>query len=128
MDYIEEVPKYKKKSKAKSPKKADHKHIFEPCILEYNFPYGKLEEGKGFQPISQTRIDGYCPICGKVGPIDMERWWKTDKPLNSRNFGFQTEPTEEALRELNPETRTLPTFDVGDDWIFPKYVDIGETR
>ena len=122
MEYIEEIPKYKKKSKAKTPKKADHRHIFEPCVIEYICPYAEFTKEQGFKPGYKAKIDGYCPICGKIGTPDMEPWlvksdrWYPDYGMN--------EPSESALRELNPKTRTLPTFDIGDDWIFAKFVNL----
>ena len=29
-----DIPKYRKKSQAKPPAKSDHKHVYEPCLIE----------------------------------------------------------------------------------------------
>ena len=126
MEYIEETPRYKKKSQAKPPKKSKHKHVYEPCVLEYIYPYAECVSGQGFKSGRGERIDGYCPICGKIGPTDMTRWYKIDCDLSSKRWGHKTELSDEAIKELNPDTRTLPTFDVGDDWLFPKFVTLPE--
>ena len=111
-------------SKAKPPKKSKHKHVFEPCVLEFTHPYGKLTKEHGFQPERRASIGGYCPICGKVGPIDVSRWVRQTFHDDLKMLYYMTKWSDEALQELNPETRTLPTFDIGDEWLFPKFVDL----
>lgn len=32
MNFIDDIPKYRKKSQKNPPQKAKHKHIYEPCI------------------------------------------------------------------------------------------------
>lgn len=118
MDHFDDVVRYKKRSKSKPPKKADHKHRYEPCVLEYNFPYGGDLRVRGFEPVRRCRIDGYCPVCGKVGAVSMERWY------DSPGWGYKQTLSDDAKRELDPSTRTLPTFDVGDDWVFPEFVQL----
>ena len=126
MDYYDEVGRYRKKSKRKPPKKFDHKHVFEPCVLEYNNPYGELSRERGFITTREARIDGYCPMCGKIGSIDMTPWEKNRDVHRGHLIVFNREPSDAALRELDPLTRTLPTFDVGDDWCLPKFVKLPE--
>ena len=63
-------------------------------------------------------ISAYCPICGKVGNIDLERWYVHMRDLS----GCWSEPSEEAKRELDPATRTLPTFRVKNPLV--KYVEV----
>ena len=58
MDTLE-VPKYRKKSKHKPPKKLDHKHNKIKCIVLKNFTYGN-------KPHSWYMLGWYCDICGKV--------------------------------------------------------------
>lgn len=48
------IPKYRKKRGRKPPKKADHKHEYEPVIFEYTF------EGVGYCAGSR------CKTCGKL--------------------------------------------------------------
>ena len=55
-----------------------------------------------------------------MGLQERERWY-TSAPLTGFPFsGRQTVCTEECERELNPETRTLPAFEV--DSPFEKFV------
>jgi len=114
----EEIQRHRKKSQTKPPKKSNHKHIYEPCVIEYpddwyNKPHG--QNGK-----RRVNFYGYCPICGKVGPTDQTRWWKDIHIKVGKTLALQEAPTEEGERELNPETRTLPTFFSDDP--FPKFV------
>lgn len=121
MNYIDdETPRHKKKSQVKPPKKATHKHIFEPCIIEYPKDwYKKPHEQNGEMT---AEFSGYCPVCGKVRPTDQSRWWTTSQTYIRHFMCHQNVPTEEGARELNPETRTLRTFYHKDG--FAKFVDI----
>lgn len=116
-----EIMPYKKKATKKPPKKSDHKHIFEPCVLEYNGE--RLDRGRGFVPERKTKMDSYCVVCGKRGVPDYKRWWNEVRG----GCWVRFEESEEQLRELNPETRTLPTFWV-DDYYKAKYVDLPEDK
>ena len=107
-DYINDVPKYKKPSTARTPKKANHKHFSEPCVIEY--PKNWYINGYPKSKETEAEISGYCPICGKMMSIkDLDRWY-VDKPLQGFSHIVKIKKTEECLKELNPETRTLPTF------------------
>lgn len=112
-EFIKDIPRYRKKSKKKPPKKSDHKHVFELCIFEYPRDwYKKSHEQSGDNHVA---IGSYCPLCGKVGNFK----WESE-------FVWFNEPMpEEVEMEINPETRTLPTF-----WCvegpFQKFVDIKE--
>lgn len=114
-DYTDEFVPHKKKSSAKPPKKAKHKHDFQHCIFGY---YGtKLDQEHGFVPEREQCFGGYCTICGKIGKVDLGKWFKSGESYSPlfQNL-FRTEYTDEAKRELNPETRTLPTFWLDDRW------------
>lgn len=118
----DDIPRHKKKSKRKPPKKANHKHEFSPCVLEFEIP--RFDKQHGQVMVKDARIDGYCPICGKIDrPQDWERWWTSEVRYSGFSHAFLVQSSEEAKRELNPATRTLPTFWV-DDWISPKYVSL----
>lgn len=113
---------YKKKAKKNNPKKFDHKHVPEPCVIEYVSP--RLDRGYGFVPTPAATIRNYCPICGKICSPKYDRWWQ-DLPYGKY---IRQSKTEEHLRELNPETRTLPTFHLdGQIWDF-KFVDLTEAN
>lgn len=126
--YIEEVPRYKKKSRVKPPRKAKHKHVFEPCVFEFNGCRISKEHGITYDKPS-AEIRSYCPICGKTGwVVDKDRWYAT-RTIYHAMFGsvLETYETDECKRELDPKTRTLPTFWVEDQW-FTKYVEIPEVQ
>lgn len=121
-DYLDETTPYKKKSTAKPPAKAKHKHTAEPCVISYPRDWHQKEHLRNGE--RQFAIDSYCSICGKVmGLKDRERWYKTRVV---KGFSFLDVQTDECLRELNPETRTLPMFEV--DGPFAKFVPLKESE
>lgn len=127
-DFSNDIPKYKKKSQSKPPTKAKHKHIYEPCLIEYPEQWylkpheRKLYEGNHVK--MSLRFSSYCPICGKTGESDRDRWSTLIKKNNGVISYCERVWTEEAERELNPATRTLPVFTT-DGWN-EKFVDIKE--
>lgn len=116
--YEDDVPKYKKASQAKAPPKAKHKHLAEPCVLSYPQDWWQKEHLRGEK--RQLEISYYCPICGKImGLKERERWYTTNI---LRGFSCWDTQTEECLRELNPDTRTLSLFEI--DNPFDKFVNL----
>ena len=112
---------YRKKAKKKTPKKSNHKHEYQPCVLEYtDFIYDLVLDK---QVTKRNRIASFCPFCGKIGSrTDFDRWYawvSTDSPAGRFEY------TVEALKELNPATRTLPLFHV-DDGFFSTFVNLEE--
>lgn len=72
----EDAPRHRKKSRKKRPKKADHKHHYENCVIKYRRKSDRYLRG---EKVSDSGDEGivvtsYCPICGKVGldPVDDE--------------------------------------------------------
>lgn len=123
MDIQDDIPRYRKKSTSKPPKKSKHKHLREPCIIEYPENWHTKEHlcGDG----RHTSIGTYCPICGKIGDItDWERWYQKEPVHVGIYILAQHAPTNEGKRELDPETRTLPTFFV--DSPFAKFVELNK--
>lgn len=120
-EYLEETPRYRKKSTAKPPKKSKHKHLVEPCILEHpvdwwNKPHNRRRK-------NQVNIGGYCPICGKLGDLKDKSLWYGKDTVFIGNYQFtESVLTKEGEKEMNPATRTLPTFYVDDP--FAKFVEI----
>lgn len=92
---------YRKKSKRRPPKKANHKHENADCVF--------FENGHHYKHLF---IGSYCPVCGKImnwlTPLD-GKWRKNDSEYP--HF-IHSAWTEDALREFNPETRTLPFFEI----------------
>jgi len=111
----EDVPRYKKKAKKKSPKKANHKHRFENCVLGYNTI--ALDKAHGVVPSPELSIGTYCPACGKIG-VHTDSAWRVKKndPNLPAKAMRQTQWSDEAKREFDPHTRTLPYFWL-DDWL-----------
>ena len=116
-----EIMPYKKKSTRKPPKKAKHEHRHAECILEY--PWEQFDPTHGKTTAPKCRAGSYCIVCGKIGKVDWESWMTTHRVLG----GFAVEPTDQYVRELDPETRTLPTFRIA-DYFRTKYVDLPENK
>lgn len=116
----DELTPYKKKAKKNTPAKAKHKHVFVPCVLEFEIMVFDKERGQ--VPVQKSRIAAYCPMCGKLGETDFRKWytWVSTSP----GFG-RSELTPEAEREMCRKTRTLPTFHVKDGY-FAKFVELEE--
>ena len=118
-----EIPRYKKKAKKKSPVKAKHKHEYQSCVYEYDAL--KMDRAHGFVEKTRRTIGTYCPICGKVGRFPDSSWF--DPMWVAVQLGYsggdrQCEMwSEDALRELDDARRTLPLFRLDD--IFQKYVN-----
>lgn len=122
--FMDDVPKYRKKSKKNGERKADHKHVYTWCVFTF---YGThIERNRGFVPDDYLSFDigTYCPICGKIGTTSTSdpRW---DRRLNYTPSKQRERErwTDEALKEFNAETRTLPIFHLTDRW-WQKYVSL----
>lgn len=116
-----EVMPYRKKSQRKPPPKAKHRHDYQPCLImsdgiEIDKAHGVIPKTK-----DQLHFGSYCTICGKIGSPDFDRWHITIHEGDCVRPGY----TDEALKELNPETRTLPTFYVP-DCFSQRFVDLKE--
>jgi hypothetical protein len=121
-DYLDEITPYKKKSTTKPPKKAKHKHLCEPCVISYPRDWHQKQHLRGGE--RKLAIDSYCHTCGKImGLKDRERWYKHEV---LKGFSYCSVETEECLRELNPETRTIPLFEIDDP--FAKFVPLEESE
>ena len=104
---------YKKKRRRRKPKKADHVHEWDECVYGLSFA-GNFE----------LSIGTYCPICGKIGiPTYYTKW---QNHFKSESGGVYSEWTEEAEREFDPNTRTLPYFDI--DLFVTKFVELGDNN
>lgn len=114
MFYDDELTPHRKKSKRKTPTKADHKHNFEPCVFEYNGVM--LDKAHGFIPKPDVKIGEYCTICGKIGSVTLFDKWMQWVPVKQGSRIGRSEYTEEAMREIDPNTRTLPTFKLEDEF------------
>ena len=119
----EDTAPHKKKSKSKSPKKSDHKHLIEPCVVSYQREWFLKEHVRSDE--RKLTIEGYCPICGKLNSLDdRSKWYKQVLRQGVAFRYYETVLTEEGEREMNPETRTLPYFEI--DNPFDKNVRLQE--
>ena len=120
MDYFEETMPYKKKSKHRAPAKANHKHDFQPCIFEYEGI--QFDSAHGVVPKEKEMFGDYCVICGKIAHRSGSQWM--ERVPTSKRGVYSLEYTDEAKKELDRSTRTLPTFWLDDIWT-QKFVPIG---
>lgn len=109
---MDEIPKYRKRSKKRAPKKSKHKHHYENCVFRYTIfredqvlPFDNFDRW-------QMSIGEYCPECGKIGAICDTEWKKVEKA----RYGYQSVWNDCAIAEFNEETRTLPYFEVENIW------------
>ena len=94
-DYIQEIPKHKKKSenKSKSNKRSNHKHDYERVILQQwgdNYSWGKR-----------------CKICGRV----IDEWKRTEDLIKSKYYISEFKSTIEIFyspSELKKKFPNLP--------------------
>ena len=110
-----ETVRYRKKSKKKPPRKANHKHESADCVFEYT-------SDKAFYGGRRSSIGLYCPICGKI-INDFNQKYRINLANPPR---YCMDWSEEGYRQLDRVTRTLPTFHVT-DW-FRKYVNSEELK
>lgn len=66
MDYENDEMRYRKKAKSKNPKKANHKHIWEPIILVWNNPHYKFDGEKGWVSGDSYYFGRRCKVCSKL--------------------------------------------------------------
>ena len=122
-DFVEDQMPHKKKAKKKHIKKADHKHDFQPCVFSY--PTEKFDKHRGMFQTTEESIGSYCTICGKIGEQHFP-WVFEFVPMRPGAHIGRYERTEDAKKELNPETRTFPTFHLN-DYFRDKFIpDFGE--
>lgn len=123
-EFTNDIPKYRKKSTASPPTKSKHKHVYEPCLLEVplDWWHDKPHERKSNK--TDLEFSSYCPVCGKRSYCDTDRWFTRVERFNGSFRYLKSVLTEEAERELNPATRTLPVFKA--DSPFVKFVEVVE--
>lgn len=127
----DDIMPYKKKKK-KTIKKSNHKHVYKFCVIQY--PWDKFDKEKGFLKEKTESLAKYCPVCGKLQTkLTPDDW---DKLTEYKHFTFSASMfwlpyvedkylTEYAISQINPETRTIPTFEVESS--FATQVNINQT-
>lgn len=108
MIYEDEVGRYKKRSKREHIPKSNHKHEYHDCVFEYQMQYFDVEHG--FNEKLSCEIGSYCIICGKIGGrLGAPSRWSYPARVHGKTY-WETVFTDEYKREMNPKTRTVPTF------------------
>lgn len=59
----DDIPKHRKKSSRRPPKKSKHKHIYKNCLLSYKMSIGY---STGESIVDCVYLSEYCTICGKT--------------------------------------------------------------
>ena len=116
----EQIPRYRKKSNKRPPKKFNHKHQYENCVFEYISITFSRE--KGFYPAIKRCIGSYCTICGNIGKV-IDRDWTIDTV-----HAYPIIWTEKAEDEMNDNTRTLPLFIFDTDLFRVKKVNLEDIK
>lgn len=129
---INDVPKYRKKSKGSGLKKSNHKHKYEYCV--YWFYRESLDKSIGFIPVIEYSIGEYCPVCGKIGRIRAsDDLWTEDEERKGCivKMGSAFMPgkqwNKKALKEFDSRTRTLPMFHIEDPWYSQKFINLNKS-
>ena len=97
--FTAEVPKYRKKSKAKGLPRADHKHLYETVLLT------KIYHGTDFKT-GRPRITEHqlptkvCTICGRIDCIDRDPKYYIRKQIANLPFIAHEELLSEKAIKL----------------------------
>lgn len=120
-EQFDDIPRYRKKSTAKTPKKSKHKHLCEPCVIAYPDDWHTKEHLRSNK--MHNIIGAYCPICGKIGELkDRTRWYGRDTVFVGQYQLTETKLTKEGEQEMSATTRTLPYFEIDDP--FTRFVQL----
>lgn len=103
-------------------KKADHKHTYEDCLCEVYERNAHYDPVKGFLDGTRLTFASFCTVCGKLRWETNKNWAK--KVETKRYISYDW--TDEAKREFDSETRTIPFFRIK-DFFKDKYVKLDES-
>lgn len=105
-----EIPRYRKKSQKRPPKKADHKHDFSrKVILRGHTRYARFNTAHGFVGGEEYAAGSQCPVCGRV------RIGFPNETTVARVSGTLEIPWGDSVRKrtiIRPEYANLPVVDV----------------
>lgn len=99
-DFLNDIPKHKKKSSRQPPQKTKHKHEYKPCLLKsINDKYMK-----------GIYLSEYCTICGKIGNTHfMESVHYKD--------GLRRVITDEEKLELHKDLEIMEVNSIWDKYV-----------
>ena len=107
-----EIPRYRKKSQKRPPKKADHKHEYEPVILSYIAEHGDFSKERGFIPMRSFCAGSRCTICGRLN-----HGFPDGKAVTVADVKKLPWPTgDKRFSQIRPEYRSLPVVKLSDYW------------
>lgn len=93
---MDEVPKYRKKSKAKGQPRSKHKHVYETVLLTKTYHYADIKTGR--PEVIQTQTpQKVCTICGRIDEVDYDESYYIRKPNPIFPFISEMELSEKAL-------------------------------
>ncbi len=106
-----EVPKYRKKSKAKGLPRADHKHLYETVLLTKRYNGTDFKTGR--PRITEHQLPTkLCTICGRIDYVDRDPKYYVSKQIADM-------PIIVHEKVLSDEALKLPQW-VADDF-FDKF-------
>lgn len=105
-------PRWRKKSKKKPPKKADHKHTYHNVILHGINQSAGFDKSRGFFAAKEYIAGHRCDICGRLeyGFID-----GLCGPVSSY-VDYPTPTGKRRVNILNPEFAEMPIVEIGNVW------------
>ena len=96
--YVDDVPKYKKKSSAKGQPRSKHKHCYETVLLKRYYHFPDIKTGKTRTTYTETPTK-VCPICGRVSHSDRDpSFYKKTVTQEVPYRIMSTELSEKALK------------------------------
>lgn len=122
MNIDDDIGRYKKRAKYKAIPRSKHKHDYQDCVYEYE-SIVRFDKIHGFIEGEKKCLGTYCSICGKIGKKSPPDKWYRRQHGRETDWYIRIDYTEDALRELDAKTRTLPTFFLN-DYLGQKFVDL----
>lgn len=103
--------KHSKSKKKSRPKKADHKHVFENCVLREEVKVPQ-QNAVGYEIHEYYRLGGVCKVCGRIGGFDRnkdEYGWFDSARRNNLIFASLRDDYQDIVRKYR---EVLPTYNV----------------
>ena len=122
MNIDDDIGCYKKRSKYQAVPRSKHTHDYQDCVYEYE-SIVRFDKVHGFINGENRCLGTYCSICGKIGKTSTTEKWYHRQHDRETDWHIRIDYTEDALRELDVKTRTLPTFFLN-DYFRQKFVDL----
>ena len=116
----DQIPKYRKKAVKKTPKKANHKHAYEPVIFRYINQQSHFYADRGFVADYDYAAGSRCTICGRLDHGFPEESGMGKVPAVCSRVTipvpWDTNASPRKRNILKPEYSHLPLVIVEDYW------------